>query len=63
MAEPESVEDVLAAIEDGPRGDLGRRYAAAEPVVDEALANLMAMVDRAEGNGPRSGRGQIGRRP
>lgn len=49
MPEPESVEDVLAAIENGPRGDLGRRYADAEPIVDEAIANLMALIRREEG--------------
>lgn len=48
MSEPETPEEVLAAIEDGPRGDLGRHYAEAEPVVDQAIANLMAMVQREE---------------
>lgn len=46
MSEPESVEEVLAAIENGPRGDLGRNSPHAEPIVDNALANLMAMVQR-----------------
>lgn len=47
--EPENPEDVLDAIEKaGPKGDLGRHYSAAEPVVDEAVANLIAMVKREE---------------
>lgn len=47
--EPKHPEEVLDAIEKaGPQGDLGRHYPAAGPVVDEAVAKLLAMVQREE---------------
>ncbi|WP_169796948.1 hypothetical protein [Janibacter corallicola] len=47
--EPKNPEEVLDAIEKaGPQGDLGRHYPNAEPVVDNAVANLLAMVQREE---------------
>lgn len=55
MSDTETPDEVLAAIEDGPRGDLGRHCAGAEPVVDNALASLMAMVREHHDRGDTTG--------
>lgn len=48
MPEPETPDEVLDAIENGPRGDLGR-LTADEPIVYDAIANVMRLVRREEG--------------
>lgn len=45
MPDPETPEE---ALKNSSRGDLGRNYPEAQPTVDNALANLMAMVQREE---------------
>lgn len=46
QGDPATIDEVLAAVESTPPGDLGRDHPEAEPVVYDALANLMALVRR-----------------